>query len=142
MAWVQTGVTAVVSHRDWVDGLEGVAQAPDDWKAEEAYLKATAQASDEQRAEARRRVLEWLPYHKHRLTYRKRTEMAIEIVRPLEASGQFPQAPYAFDKAGLTLELRRLMERCGKHWVSEFSTLAISCCRGELVQQGIPFVRG
>jgi hypothetical protein len=42
LSWFQTGVAAVVSNRDWVDGLEVVAQAPHDWKAEEAYLKAAA----------------------------------------------------------------------------------------------------
>lgn len=69
--------------------------------------------------EARPRGLEWWHYPKHRLTYRKRTELAIAIVRPWEAAGQFPQAPYAFDHGGLTLELRRLIERSGKHGVSE-----------------------
>jgi len=43
----------------------------------------------------------------------------VEIVRPLEDEGQFPQAPYAFDNAVLTLELTRLIESRGKHWVSE-----------------------
>ena len=43
----------------------------------------------------------------------------MEIVRQLEAEGQFPQAHYAFDNGVLTLELTRLIESRGKHWVSE-----------------------
>jgi hypothetical protein len=43
----------------------------------------------------------------------------VEIVRQLEAEGQFPQAHYAFDNGVLTLELTRLIESRGKHWVSE-----------------------
>jgi hypothetical protein len=119
MAWFQTVITAVVSNREWIDGLEVVAQVPHDGKAEEAYLKATAKESYEQMAEARQRLLELLHYHQHRLAYRKRTELAVEIVRQLEAEGHFPQAPYAFDNGVLTLELTRLIESSGKHWVSE-----------------------
>jgi hypothetical protein len=115
----QTVVTAVVSNRDWVDGLEMVVQDPKDLKAEAAYLKATAKESYEQMAELQRRLLELLHYHIHQLKYRKRTEMAVEMVRRLEAEGQFPQAHYAFDNGVLTLELTRLIEGCDKHWVSE-----------------------
>src|SRR5918911_1417100 len=55
----------------------------------------------------------------HQLQYRKRTEIAVEIVRQLETEGQFPQAHYAFDNGVLTLELTRLIESRGKHWASE-----------------------
>ena len=119
MAWFQTVATAVVSNRDGVDGREVVAQAPHDGKAEAAYLKATANERDEQREEVQRRLLELLHDHKHRLKYRKRTELAVAIVRPLEAESPFPQASYAFDNGVLTLERTRLIERGGKHWVSE-----------------------
>jgi hypothetical protein len=44
-------------------------------------------------AEARQRLLELLHSQAHRLQYRKRTEIAVEIVRQLETEGQFPQAP-------------------------------------------------
>jgi hypothetical protein len=118
-ALFQTVLTAVVSNRDWVDGLEIVVQDPKHLPAEAAYLKATAQESYEQMAQAQRRLLELLHYHSHRLQYRKRTEMAVEIVRRLEAEGRFPQAHYAFDNGVLTLELTRLIESEGKHWVSE-----------------------
>src|SRR5215210_1906748 len=70
-------------------------------------------------AEARQRLLELLHYHQHRLEYRKRTEIAVEIVRQLEDEGQFPHVHYAFDNGVLTLELTRLIESSGKHWVSE-----------------------
>ena len=115
----QTAVTAAVSNHEWIDGLEIVAQDPKDLEAEAAYLKATAKESYEQMAEVLQRLLELLHYHKHRLEYRKRTEMAVEIVRQLEAEGHFPEAHYAFDNGVLTLELTRLIESSGKHWVSE-----------------------
>jgi hypothetical protein len=115
----QTVVTAVVSNSEWIDGLEIGAQDPNDLKAEEAYLRATAQASYEQMEEAQQRLVELLHDYQHRLEYRKRTEIAVEIVRQLEAEGQFPQAHYAFDKGVLTVELTRLIESRGKHWVSE-----------------------
>jgi hypothetical protein len=115
----QTVVTAVVSNREWVDGLEIVVQDPKDLKAEAEYLRATAKTEYTQMAEVHRRLLELLHYRAHQLGYRKRTEIAVEIVRQLEEEGQFPQAPYAFDNAVLTLELTRLIESRGKHWVSE-----------------------
>ena len=115
----QTVVTAVVSNRDWIDGLEVLAQDPKNLHAEAAYLNATAKEGYEQMAEVQQRLLELLHYHKHRLEYRKRTEMAVEIVRQREAEGHFPEAPYAFDQGVLTLELTRLIESRGKHWVSE-----------------------
>jgi hypothetical protein len=54
----QTVVTAVVSNSEWIEGLEIVAQDPNDLKAEEASLRATAQASYEQMGEAQQRLLE------------------------------------------------------------------------------------
>ncbi len=60
-----------------------------------------------------------LHYHKNRLAYRKRTDIAVEIVRPFEAEGQFPQAHYAFDNGVLCLPLTCVIEAYGKHGVSE-----------------------
>ena len=76
-------------------------------------------------AEVQQRLLELLHYHKHRLEYRKRTEMAVEIVHQLEAEGHFPEAHYAFDNGVLTLELTRRIESRGKHWVSELKSRGI-----------------
>src|SRR2546426_7291356 len=45
--------------------------------------------------------------------------MVVEIVAYIEEEGQFPQAHSAFDNGVLTLELTRLIESKGKHWVSE-----------------------
>jgi hypothetical protein len=89
----QTVVTAVVSNREWVDGLEIGVQDPKDVKAEAEYLRATAKTEYTQMAEVHRRLLELLHYRAHQLGYRKRTEIAVEIVRQLEEEGQFPQAP-------------------------------------------------
>jgi hypothetical protein len=116
---LQTVVTAVVANREGFDGLDVVVQDPLALSAEEAYLQSTAKASYEQMAAVRQRLLELLHYQLHRRTYRKRTELVIEMVRQLEAEGHFPHANYAFDNGVFTVELTRLIEQSGKHWVSE-----------------------
>src|SRR5512143_1596823 len=73
-------------------------------------------------AAARQRVVELLHYHRKRLAYRKRTEMAGEIVRQVETAGQFPQAPYAGDNGVLSLPLTQLIEQHGKHGVTELDS--------------------
>jgi hypothetical protein len=67
---------------------------------------------------ARGRLLELLHHCMHRVGYQKRTDMAVEIVKQLEAEGHFPQAHYAFDNGVLSLELTRCIEHADKHWVS------------------------
>jgi hypothetical protein len=115
----QTVVTAVISNRHVIDGVEAVVQDPKALKEEVAYLEATAKDSYEQMEEARKRVLELMHHRQHQLEYRKRTAIAWEIVQRLEEEGQFPQANYAFDNGVLHLELTRYIESRGKHWVSE-----------------------
>ena len=68
------------------------------------------------------RLLELLHYREHRLAYKKRTEIALEIVRQLEAEGHFPQSNYAFDHGLLNLPLTREVEQSGKHWVSKLES--------------------
>jgi hypothetical protein len=116
---LQTVVTAVVASREVFDGLDVVVQDPLALPAEEAYLQMTAKANYEQMVEVQQRLLELLHYQLHRRTYRKRTELVIEMVRQLEAEGHFPHANYAFDNGVLTVALTRLIEQRGKHWVSE-----------------------
>ena len=89
-----------------------------------AYLQETVRASYPQMEEARGRVLELLHHLVHRLGYKKRTELALDIVQQLEQEGHFPQAHYAFDHGVLSLELSRSIERAGKHWVSELECSA------------------
>src|SRR2546428_4778417 len=72
--------------------------------------------------QARTRLLELLHYIEHQLAYKKRTQIAVEMVVQLEEEGKFPQAHYAFDNGVLTLELTRLIESKGKHWVSELQS--------------------
>ncbi|WP_200891881.1 hypothetical protein, partial [Staphylococcus aureus] len=119
MGRFQTVVTSVIAHRQLVDGIEVRIQEPSSCKEEGAYLKATVQARYEQMEQARTRILELLHYMKHQLAYKKRTEIVVEMVRQLEEEGHFPQADYAFDNGVLTLDLTRLIESKGKHWVSE-----------------------
>jgi hypothetical protein len=116
---LQTVVTAVVASREVCDGLDVVVQAPLALPAEEAYLQMTAKANYAQMVEVQHRLLELLHYQLHRRTYRQRTELVIEMVRQLEAEGHFPHANYAFDNGVLTVDLTRLIEQRGKHWVSE-----------------------
>src|ERR671935_2657616 len=69
--------------------------------------------------EARKRLLELLHHRVHCLGYKKRTELALDIVQQLEQEGHFPSAHYAFDHGVLSLELSQGIEHAGKHWVSE-----------------------
>jgi len=119
MTRFQTVVTAVISNRSVIDGLDVVGQEPKSLKEEMAYLAATLEDIYEQMEEARRRVLELLYHRQHQLEYRQRTEIAWDIVQQIEEEGQFPQAHYAFDNGVLHLELTRYIESRGKHWVSE-----------------------
>lgn len=118
----QTVVTAVVANADYLDGVAVEVQFPNYQTEELAYLQVTAQENYPDLASARRRVLELLHYHKHRVAYRKRTDIAVAIVQQLEAEGQFPQAHYAFDNGVLCLPLTRRIEAHGKHWVSELES--------------------
>jgi len=122
MGRFQTVVTAVIANRQLIDGIGVQIQEPSVCKEEEEYLKATVQTSYAQMEQARTRLLELLHYMEHQLAYKKRTEIVVEMVAQLEEEGKFPQADYAFDNGVLTLELTRLIESEGKHWVSELES--------------------
>jgi hypothetical protein len=124
MARFQTVVTAVVSNRELIDGLETVVQAPSREAEEVAYLEATVKESYQQMEAVQQRLLELVHHLVHRLEYKKRTELAVDLVQQIEEEGQFPEAHYAFDNGVLTLRLTRLIESRDKHWVSE-----IECTR-------------
>ncbi len=115
----QTVVTAVVSNPHRVDGLAVEVQQPNYQKEELAYLKMTQQDNYDQMEQVRERLLELLHYRSHQLSYRKRTEMAVDVVKQIEAEGLYPQADYAFDQGVLSHPLTTLIESVGKHWVSE-----------------------
>jgi len=119
LAPYQTVVTAVIANRGRLDGIEALVQPPSRQDQELAYLPETGRASYTQLEEARERVLELLHHRVHGLGYKKRTELALDIVQQLEQEGHFPSAHYAFDHGVLSLELSRGIERAGKHWVSE-----------------------
>lgn len=119
LAPYQTVVTAVIANRARLDGIEVLVQQPSRQDEELAYLQETGRASYTQLEEARERVLELLHYRVHGLGYKKRTELALDIVQQLEQEGHFPSAHYAFDHGVLSLELSRGIEHAGKHWVSE-----------------------
>jgi hypothetical protein len=61
------------------------------------YLKMTVQDSYEQMSALQERLLELLYHQKHRLEYKKRTEIALEMVVRIEEEGLFPSSNYAFD---------------------------------------------
>jgi DDE superfamily endonuclease len=124
MSCFQTVVTAVVANPQHLDGIAVDVQLPDFSEAERRYLQMTAQPSYEQMEAVMQRVLELLHYQKNLLSYRKRTEMVVDMVRQIEAEGAFSNADYAFDNGVLTLALTQLIEASGKHWVSE-----IECSR-------------
>lgn len=120
----QTLVTAVISNDKLIDGLDVVVQAPNVAEAEQEYLRMTARDGYQQMEELQERLLDLLYHQKHKLEYKKRTEIAYEMVVQIEQEGLFPEANYAFDNGVLSLELTRHIEGCGKHWVSE-----IECSR-------------
>lgn len=95
-------VTAPIANRSLIDGIEGVVHLPDFLVAEREYLKMTAKPNDESLEQVRERLSELLHDHKNRLQYRKRTEIAVEIVREIETEGQFSTTDYAFDHGVLT----------------------------------------
>jgi hypothetical protein len=115
----QTVVTAVIANRARLDGIEVLVQQPNQQEEELAYLQETVRESYPQMEAARGRMLELLHHRVHRLGYKKRTEIALDIVQQLEQEGHFPQAHYAFDNGVLSLALSRGIEHAGKHWVSE-----------------------
>jgi hypothetical protein len=102
-----------------VDGIAVEVQAPDFAEAEQEYLLMTQRESYTEMEAARTRILELLASRRNRLTYRKRTTIAVEMVREIEAEGHFPAAQYAFDNGVLTRELTQVIESAGTHWVSE-----------------------
>ena len=65
------------------------------------------------------RLLELLHYLKHERKYKKRTEIAQELVQQIEEEGNFPDANYAFDNGVLSLDLTLCIEAFDKQWVSE-----------------------
>lgn len=115
----QTVVTAVIAHRVRLDGIEVLVQQPNQQDEELAYVHETMCESYAQMEAARGRLLELLHHRIHGLGYKKRPELALDIVQQLEQEGPFPSAHYAFDHGVLSLELSRGIEHAGKHWVSE-----------------------
>jgi hypothetical protein len=61
----------------------------------------------------------WRHDPKNRWAYRKRTELAVALVPPIEAEGQVPNAPYGFDNGVLCRPLMEAMEPAGTPGVSE-----------------------
>jgi hypothetical protein len=102
-------------------------------KEEKAYLDSKAKASYKEMDEVRGRLMDLLHHWVHRKegVYRKRTEIAVDIVWQLESEGCFPNAHYAFDSGVLTKPLSRLIESHGKQWVSEIECNRHINWRGE-----------
>ena len=111
--------TSSISNGSRVDGCAVEVQHPNYEKEELAYLEMTAKEQYEQVEKVKERLLELLHYQKNRLAYRKRTEIAVEIVNQLELEGQFPNADYAFDQGVLSHPLTEMIEAHKKHWVTE-----------------------
>lgn len=92
----QTVVTATVANPHRVDGLAVEVQQPNYHQEELAYLEMTQQDSYDQMEQVRERLIELLHYRQHQLSYRKRTEMAVDIVKQIEAiDAEIAQTPDA-----------------------------------------------
>ena len=115
----QTVVTASISNGERVDGIAVEVQNPKYEKEELAYLEMTAKENYQEMEQIKQRLLELLHHQKNKLAYRKRTEIAVDIVRQLESEGEFPNADYAFDQGVLSRPLTEVIEASGKHWVTE-----------------------
>jgi len=120
----QTLLTGVISNKQLIDGLDVIVQAPNVTPGEQEYLRMRAKGNYQQMAELQERLLDLLYHQKHKLEYKKRTEIAYEMVVQIEEEGLFPEANYAFDNGVLNLDMTHYIEDCGKHWVSE-----IECSR-------------
>jgi hypothetical protein len=130
----QTVVTAVVCNPHRVDGIAVEVQPPNYHKEELAYLQMTQQDNYESMEQVKQRLLELLHYHQHELSYRKRTEIAVDIVRQIEAEGLYPQADYAFDQGVLSHPLTVVIASAGKHWVSEIEKTRLILWRDQWQQ--------
>jgi hypothetical protein len=131
MSTYQTLVTAVVANAERVDGLALEVQFPNYQAEELGYLNMTAQDEYTDLEAARQRLMALLHSQKNRTSFRKRTEIAVEIVRQLEAEGHFPGVAYAFDNGVLSLPLAQLIEQQGKHWVSELESSRLIQWQGQ-----------
>lgn len=130
----QTVVTAVISNSSLIDGLDVVVQEPSKHKEEMAYLRSTVKRNYDQMGAVSERLLELLHHLKHEGEYKKRTEIALELVQQIEQEGNFPDANYAFDNGVLSLELTRYIELRGKQWVSELECSRNIQWRGDWVR--------
>jgi hypothetical protein len=119
LAPYQTVVTAVMANRARLEGLEVLVQQPKQQEEELAYVHETIRESYPQLAEARGCVLELLHHRVHGLGYKKRPELALDIVQQLDQEGYCPQAHDACDHGVLSLALSRGIEHAGTHWGSE-----------------------
>ena len=72
----QTIVTAAIANPERVDGIGVEVQEPNYQKEELTYLKMTRQDNYKTMEQVRERLIELLHYHQHKLSYKKRTEMA------------------------------------------------------------------
>lgn len=116
----QKVLRAVVSNRERFDGLDAIVQPPSFEREEKAYLEATSKASYPTVNEAIQRVTELLAYDLHRKTYKKHTEMFVEMVQRFEKEGRFPDAVYVFDHGVLSRPVTKEIEAHGKLWLSDF----------------------
>jgi hypothetical protein len=130
MGLFQTVITGVAVNRDRVDGVAVEVQKPNFEDEERGYLEMTSRAEYERTEAVLARLVELVAYVSNRKAYRKRTEIAVDIVKILEDEGHFPTA-HSFDNGVLTLELAREIEGRGKHWVSEIEMSRLINWRGE-----------
>jgi hypothetical protein len=65
------------------------------------------------------------------MSYRKRPEMAVDIVRQIEAEGFYPQADYGFDQGVLSHPWTTFIESVVKHWVSEIEKTRLILWNGQ-----------
>ena len=82
-------------------------------------MKATQQQEYGDIQAVSQRLTELLHHLLNRKSYRKRSELFVELVQQIEDENNFPDANYAFDNGVLCPELARLLGERKKYWLSE-----------------------
>ena len=112
-------MTATISNPYLIDGINIKVQQPSLIEEEKRYLDYTHKDDYQDMEECRKRILELLHYYKDKSEYKKKTELAVIMVKEIEEEGNFPDAVYAFDNGVLNIELTKTIENNGKYWLSE-----------------------
>jgi len=117
---LQTVLTATAANKKYIDGIDFRIHLPSNRIEEEKlYLKDTQKSEYLSLCESKSRLIELLSHREHVLSYKKKSDLFIEMVTEIEEEGKNTHSNYVLDNGVLQLGLVRCIENYGKHWVSE-----------------------